>query len=92
MGFSVGEGAASAGDAAGEDETEEVNDEESIVHHTASVGDVEVFSQKILIKISETHTFLESCPFILNAEFYNLLELVYEVFQLFHDLASRQLA
>ncbi|KAK6131885.1 hypothetical protein DH2020_034373 [Rehmannia glutinosa] len=41
MGFAVGgEGATSAGDTA-EDETEEVNDEESIVHHTASVGDVE---------------------------------------------------
>ncbi|PIN13121.1 hypothetical protein CDL12_14259 [Handroanthus impetiginosus] len=41
MGFAVGgESATSAGDA--EDETEEVNDEEeSIVHHTASVGDVE---------------------------------------------------
>ena len=37
----VGESATSAGDAA-EDESEEVNDEESIVHHTASVGDEEV--------------------------------------------------
>ncbi|XP_042021432.1 ankyrin repeat domain-containing protein 2B-like isoform X1 [Salvia splendens] len=36
----VGESATSAGDAA-EDESEEVNDEESIVHHTASVGDEE---------------------------------------------------
>ncbi|KAL3635265.1 Homeobox protein HD-1 [Castilleja foliolosa] len=43
MGFAVGEGVASAGGdaAAGEDESDEVNDEESIVHHTASVGDVE---------------------------------------------------
>ncbi|KAK4485240.1 hypothetical protein RD792_007870 [Penstemon davidsonii] len=38
--FAVGgEGATSAGDTAGEDETE--NDEESIVHHTASFGDEE---------------------------------------------------
>ncbi|KAL0387200.1 UNVERIFIED_CONTAM: Ankyrin repeat domain-containing protein 2B [Sesamum radiatum] len=41
MGFAVGDSAASAGDVAGEDGTEEVNDEESIVHHTASIGDVE---------------------------------------------------
>lgn len=45
MGMAVGgergESATSAGDTA-EDETEELNDEESIVHHTASVGDVEV--------------------------------------------------
>ncbi|KAK4405048.1 Ankyrin repeat domain-containing protein 2B [Sesamum angolense] len=41
MGFAVGDTAASAGDVAGEDGTEEVNDEESIVHHTASIGDVE---------------------------------------------------
>ncbi|KAL2537023.1 ankyrin repeat-containing 2B [Forsythia ovata] len=39
MGFAVG-GETAAENAAGEDETEEVNDEESIVHHTASVGDV----------------------------------------------------
>lgn len=39
MGFAaVGEAATSAG----EDETDEVNEDESIVHHTASVGDVEV--------------------------------------------------
>ncbi|KAL6501263.1 hypothetical protein OROHE_024910 [Orobanche hederae] len=42
MGFPVGESASSAGDAAGEeDEAEEVYDEESVVHHAASVGDVE---------------------------------------------------
>ncbi|CAA2964519.1 ankyrin repeat domain-containing 2B-like [Olea europaea subsp. europaea] len=42
MGFAVGgEAAASADNAAGEDEAEEVDEEESIVHHTASVGDVE---------------------------------------------------
>ncbi|KAL8553662.1 hypothetical protein ACS0TY_002097 [Phlomoides rotata] len=41
MGFAVGESGPSVSDAAVEDETEEVNDEESIVHHTASVGDLE---------------------------------------------------
>ncbi|KAL0422298.1 UNVERIFIED_CONTAM: Ankyrin repeat domain-containing protein 2B [Sesamum latifolium] len=47
MGFAVGaEGATSAGEAA-EDETEEANDEESIVHHTASVGDVEGLKKAI---------------------------------------------
>lgn len=43
MGFAVGgEGGASGVDAAVEEDEEEGNDEESIVHHTASVGDVEV--------------------------------------------------
>ncbi|PIN09643.1 Myotrophin [Handroanthus impetiginosus] len=41
MGFAVGEGAASSAGAAGEDETDEANEDESVVHHTASVGDVE---------------------------------------------------
>ena len=41
MGFAVGEGGASGVDASAEEE-EEGNDEESIVHQTASVGDVEV--------------------------------------------------
>ncbi|XP_073065847.1 ankyrin repeat domain-containing protein 2B-like isoform X3 [Primulina eburnea] len=42
MGFAgVGEAATSAGVDAGEDETDEFNEEESVVHHTASVGDVE---------------------------------------------------
>lgn len=45
MGFAVGgETATSAGDTA-EEEAEETNDEESIVHHTASVGDLEVCQQ-----------------------------------------------
>ncbi|KAL8510488.1 hypothetical protein ACS0TY_017340 [Phlomoides rotata] len=40
MGFAVGESGTSASDAAGEDEAGEVNVEESILHHTASVGDL----------------------------------------------------
>ncbi|KAL8557221.1 hypothetical protein ACS0TY_004605 [Phlomoides rotata] len=40
MGFAVGESGTSANDAAGEDEAGEVNVEESILHHTASVGDL----------------------------------------------------
>ncbi|KAL0454440.1 UNVERIFIED_CONTAM: Ankyrin repeat domain-containing protein 2B [Sesamum latifolium] len=50
MGFAVGDTAASAGDVAGEDGTEEVNDEESIVHHTASIGDVEVKCAQVLLE------------------------------------------
>ncbi|KAL2491036.1 Ankyrin repeat-containing 2B [Abeliophyllum distichum] len=42
MGFAVGgETATSAQNTTGEDETNEVNEDESIVHQTASVGDVE---------------------------------------------------
>ncbi|KZV14744.1 hypothetical protein F511_41152, partial [Dorcoceras hygrometricum] len=48
MGFAAGgEGATSAGDAAGEDEAEEVNDEESIVHNAASVGDEEALKKAL---------------------------------------------
>lgn len=44
MGLAVtGEGTSSAADAAGAEEAEEAkNEDESIVHHTASVGDLEV--------------------------------------------------
>lgn len=43
MGFSVsGDGATSAVNAVPDDEEDAVNEEESIVHHTASTGDVEV--------------------------------------------------
>lgn len=43
MGLAVTGDAATSADASGVDESEELgNEDESIVHHTASVGDVEV--------------------------------------------------
>lgn len=42
MGFAVSGEATSSAENAEADETEEANEDESVVHHTASVGDVEV--------------------------------------------------
>lgn len=44
MGFAVAGEATSSADNAEPDETEEANEDESIVHQTASIGDVEVHS------------------------------------------------
>lgn len=44
MGLAVPGDAATSADNAGQEEAEDAgNEDESIVHHTASVGDVEVF-------------------------------------------------
>lgn len=43
MGLAVSGDAATSADNAGQQEEDAGNEDESIVHHTASVGDVEVF-------------------------------------------------
>lgn len=49
MGLAVGGDATTSADNAGTDEAEEAgNEDESIVHHTASVGDAEVWLNLLL--------------------------------------------